>query len=70
MSQDGYRMIFDSDIAKHCCKLKSSDVWLFIDGMGWLNAHYLETPTIDLDIDKLIFKEINDIVDVDSVREK
>lgn len=50
MSQDGYRMIFDSDIAKHCYKLNSSESWLFIDGMGWMNAHYLETPTINLDI--------------------
>lgn len=56
MSQDGYKMIFDSDIAKTLHKLEQSEAWLFIDGQGWLNAHYLQTPTISLSIDKLDFK--------------
>lgn len=51
MSAEGYRMCFDNEIAKSLHKLEQSEAWLFIDGMGWLNAHYLETPTINLNID-------------------
>lgn len=60
LSQDGYRMCFDNEIAKTLHKLEQSESWLFIDGMGWLNAHYLETPTLKLDLNDFESREVID----------